>query len=80
MTTTHITGEHRRALEALTSGAYPSFCLFSSEANGHPAAAIATVSVHPSSDGNSEDEYIVTLLFVSVEPGISLVDHDGREA
>ena len=80
MTTTHITAEHHRAFEALTSGAYPSFCFFSSEANGHPAATIATVSVHPSSDGNGEDEYVVTLLLASVGPGISLVEHDGHEA
>ena len=80
MTGTHITGERRRAFEALTSGAYPSFCLSSSEANGHPAAAIANVSVDPSSDGIGEDEYIVTPQFVSVGPCITLVDHDGREA
>ena len=80
MTTTHITAEHRHAFEALTSGHYDNFCLFSGEANGHPAAAIAAASVQPSSDGNGEDEYIVTPLFVSVGPGITLVDHDGREA
>ena len=77
---THITEEHRRAFEALTSGRYENFCLFSCEANGHPAAAIATVAVQPPAGGTGEDEYIITPLFVSVGPGIVLVDHDGREA
>ena len=80
MGTTHITVEHRRAFEALTSGAHRSFCLFSCEANGLPVAAIATVTVQPSSDGAGKDEDIVTPQFVSVGPRITLVDHDGREA
>ena len=77
---TNITEQHRRAFEALTSGQYGNFCQFSCEANGHPAAAIAAVTVQPPSDGTGEDEYIVTPMFVSVGPGITLVDHDGREA
>ena len=77
---THITDEHRRAFESLTSGRYENFCLFFCEANGHPAAAIAAVTVEPPPDGTGEAEYIVTPLFVSVGPGIVLVDHDGREA
>ena len=48
---THITDEHRRAFEALTSGRYQNFCLFSCEANGHPAAIIAAVTVQPPPDG-----------------------------
>ena len=35
MSTTNITVEHRRAFEALISGRYGNFCLFSCEANGH---------------------------------------------
>ena len=80
MTTTQVTAEHRHAFEALTSGHYDKFCLFSCEANGHPAAVIAAVSVQPSGDGNGEDAYIVTPLFVSVGPSITLGDHDGRGA
>ena len=82
--TTNITGEHRRAFEALTSGKVDNFCLFSCTANGHPAAAIAAaiaaVTVQPSSDRTGEDEYLIAPLFVSVGPGITLLDHDGREA
>ena len=77
---THITDEHRRAFEALTSGRYENFCLFSCEANGHRAAAIAAITIERPPNGAGEDEYIVTPLFVSVGPGIALVDHDGREA
>ena len=78
--TTNITDEHRHAFQALTSGDYDNFALFSCTANGHPAAAIAAVTAQPPSDGTGEDDYIVTPMFVSVGPGITLVDHDGREA
>ena len=74
---THITDEHRRAFEALTSGRYENFCLFSCEAK-HPAAAIAAVTVEPPPDGTGEAEYIVTPLFVSVGPGIVLVARQAR--
>ena len=77
---THTTDEHRRAFEALTSGRYENFCLFSCDANGHPAAAITAVTVEPPPGGTGENEYIITPLFVSVGAGIVLVDHDGREA
>ena len=50
--TTNITEEHHRAFEALTSGKFDNFCLFSCTANDHPAAAIAAVTVQPSSDGS----------------------------
>ena len=75
--TTNITEEHRRAFEALTSGKFDNFCLFSCTANGHPAA---TVTVQPSSDRTGEDEYLIAPLSVSMGTGIALLDHDGREA
>ena len=78
--TTNITEEHRRAFEALTSGKFDNFCLFSCTANGHPAAAIAAVTVRPSFDGIGEDEYLITPLFGSAGPGNALLDHDGWEA
>ena len=78
--TTNITEEHRRAFEALTSGKFDNFCLFSCTANGHPAAAIAAVTVRPSCDGIGEDEYLIPPLFGSASPGIALLDHDGWEA
>ena len=45
-----------------------------------PAVAIAAVTVQPSSERPGEDEYIATPLFVSIRSGITLIDHDGRQA
>jgi hypothetical protein len=68
---TNITKEHRAAFEALTSGDYRNFALFSCFVNGEPAAAIVAV--------NEEGErYNLTPLFVSATPSLRLTDHDGR--
>ena len=77
---TNITEEHRRAFDALTGGEAGNFCLFSCFVSGEPAAAIAAVTRCPPSQEGSEPDYLVTPLFVSVTPGMSLADHDGREA
>lgn len=69
--TTNITDAHKHVFEALTSGRYDNFALFSCFLNGEPAAAI--VAVHR--DG---DDYVMTPLFVSVTDNMVLVDHDGR--
>ena len=47
--TTNITAEHKAIFEALTSGDYRNFALFSCFVNGEPAAAI--VAVNPDGDG-----------------------------
>lgn len=70
---THITRQHREAFEALTSGDYRNFALFSCFVDGQPAAAIAAVN----RDGEA---YRITPLFVSVTQEMVLTDHDGREA
>jgi hypothetical protein len=44
--TTNITADHRAAFEALISGEYANFALFSCFVNGEPAAAIAAVNKH----------------------------------
>jgi len=67
---TNITAHHRRAFEALTSGQYGNFAMFSCFANGEPAVAIVTVN----EDGPG---YVVTPLYVSVTPSMALTDHDG---
>ncbi len=77
---TNITEEHRRAFEALTGGEAGSFCLFSCFVSGEPAAAIAAVSLCPPQQEGGEPDYLITPLFVSVTPGMTLVDHDGRQA
>ena len=71
--TTTITADHRAAFEALTSGDYANFALFSCFVNGEPAAAIVAVN----RDG---DEYAITPLFVSVTPSLTLTDHDRQSA
>lgn len=70
---TNITDCHVSAFEALTSGKYDNFALFSCQVNGEPAAAI--VALTP--DG---DELTITPLFVSVTPDMILTDHDGVPA
>ena len=65
-----INQHHVSAFEALTSGDYANFALFSCHVNGQPAAAI--VAVTP--DG---DNFTITPLFVSVTPDMILTDHDG---
>jgi hypothetical protein len=71
--TTNITSDHQAVFEALTSGDYANFALFSCFVNGEPAAAIVAVNA----DG---DGYAITPLFVSVTPSLVLTDHDGRDA
>ena len=71
--TTNITADHTAAFEALVSGDYANFALFSCFVNGEPAAAIVAVN----RDG---DGYAIALLFVSVTPSLTLTDHEGRSA
>jgi hypothetical protein len=67
---TNVTAEHRATFEALTSGRYTNFALFSCFVNGEPAAAITAVN---------EDGACVTItpLFVSLTGSMHLTDHDG---
>jgi hypothetical protein len=66
--TTHITPAHREAFEALTSGNYNNFALFSCFVNGDPAVAIVTIH-------RDAEEYLLTPLFVSVTDAMLLTDH-----
>lgn len=74
---THIPEEHRHVFNALTSGQYHNFALFSCTVNGEPAAAIIVVGQGGKGKG---EEVRITPLFVSVTPGMVLKDHDGVEA
>lgn len=69
---TYITEAHRQSFEALTSGRFDNFALFSCFVNGQPASAIVAVS----RDG---EDYLIEPLFVSITDDMSLTDHDGRE-
>jgi len=68
---TNITAEHRAAFEAITSGHFDNFALFSCFVGGEPAAAIVSVN----RDGG---DYTISPLFVALTPGMVLTDHDGR--
>ena len=67
---TNITQEHRDAFEALVSGNFTNFALFSCFVGGEPAAAIVAVN-------REGEEYLIRPLFVAVTPGMVLTDHDG---
>ena len=66
----NITPGHRQAFDALTSGQYSNFALFSCFVNGEPAAAIIAVD-------EQGEQFNLLPLFVSVTPGMVLTDHDG---
>ena len=77
---THITEQHRHAFEALTSGRYDNFALFSCFIDGLPGAAIVAVNPCPPAEPGAAPEYAVQPLFVSVTPAMVLTNHDGAEA
>ena len=72
MAKTNITREHRQAFAALISGSNSNLALFSCFVNGEPASAIVAINQA------AGDEYRITPLFVSVTPGMKLLDHDGK--
>ena len=73
MTETHITPAHREAFDALSSGNFSNFALFSCFVDGRPSAAIVTVT-------ETGADVVLSPLFVAVTPDMVLTDHDGRRA
>ncbi len=71
---TNITANDHAIFQALTSGEYDNFALFSCFVDGKPATAI--VAITQSDDG----QYLVTPLFVSITAQMCLTNHDGEEA
>ncbi len=71
--TTNITPAHQDAFQALASGRYNNFALFSCFVNGTPASCIVAVT----EDG---EQVLITPLFVSVTADMVLTDHDGVAA
>ena len=69
---TNITQEHREMFNAITSGDYDNFALFSCYVNGEPAASIVAIN----RDENGDD-FLITPLFVSITGSMVLTDHDG---
>jgi hypothetical protein len=74
MTRTNTTTADREAFDALVSGEYENFCLFSCFVNGKPASAICAID----EDGCDEGEMNVTPLFVTVTDDMIITDHEGR--
>lgn len=70
---TNITSAHTDAFNALTSGDYGNFALFSCFVNGVPASCIVAVT-------EEGDRILITPLFVSITPEMILADHDGATA
>lgn len=70
---TNIQEHHRDAFNALISGDYSNFALFSCFVDGEEAAAIVAIN----RDGA---EFTIRPLFVSVTERMSLTDHDDIEA
>ena len=77
---TNITSEHRRAFQALTSGDYDHFVLFSCFIDGSPGAAIAAVNRCRPAEEGGEPDCEVRPLFVRLTPTMKITDHDGQEA
>lgn len=73
---THITGQHRHAFKALTSGAYSHFAPFFCFVGGAPG----TVNVYPPAKADGEPEYAMRLPFASPTAGTTITDHDCHEA
>ena len=77
---TNINDAHRHAFEAVTSGQFNIFALFSCAVDGAPAAVIVAVDESPPSHDAAEPKYTLHPLFVSVTSAMTLTDHDGTEA
>lgn len=70
---TNITPELRATFNALIGGEYTNFALVSCFVNGEPAAAISTITQYGG-------EYIISPMFVSLTPGMTVTDHDDNPA
>ena len=77
---TNITEQHRHAFQTLTSRDYENFALFSCFGDNEPAAAIVAVDMRPPEQQDSEPEYAVRPLFMSLTQDMKVTAHDGREA
>jgi hypothetical protein len=69
---TNITKEHEDSFNAMVSGKYDNFALFSCFVNGTPTSAIVSIN-------KEGPEYIVVPLFVAITDDMKITDHDGTE-
>lgn len=70
---TNITEEMKLCFQALVSGKYGNFALFSCFVDGEPSAAVVQVTEE---DGGNVD---LKPLFVAITPGMAITDHEGNE-
>ena len=70
---TNITAEHKALFDAVTSGKYDNFALFSCFVDGKPTSAIVSV-VH---DGNEDT---IKPLFIAMTADMVVTDHEGVPA
>lgn len=75
MADTNITPGIKEAFDALVSGEYNNFALFSCFVDGEPSAAIVVIN----EAGEDGKEIGIQPLFVAITPGMMLTDHDGNE-
>lgn len=68
---TNIQPHHQEAFDALVSGEYDNFALFSCFMNGQPTCAISSITK------DENNMYLITPLFVAVTEDMVLTDHDG---
>ncbi len=70
---TNITPEHKALFDAVTSGKYDNFALFSCFVDGKPTSAIVSVV-------QDDNEYAIRPLFVAVTADMVVTDHEGVPA
>lgn len=70
---TNITPEHEALFDAVTSGKYDNFALFSCFVDGKPTSAIVSVV-------QDDNEYVIKPLFVAVTADMVVTDHEGVPA
>ena len=76
---TNITDQHREAFDALVAGENGDFCLISCFIDGHPAAAIATLSLGPPTHEHPDGEYVFTPVFITPTCSMNFEIDDGGE-
>ena len=76
---TNVTEAHRQVFEALTGGPPWRSCLFPCLCDGKPAA-IVSVTVYPPENDGGEAEYVISPLFISRMPDMTLTDDDGMSS
>ena len=78
MADTNITKEDQKLFEALTSGEYDNFALFSCFVDGEPSCAIVSIEKTEIDPGTTQ--FLIKPQFVRVTDNMILTDHDNVAA